>query len=183
MRALISLIVLCTTLSVSTQDFPRVVKTGYAKYDIVFSEAQQNAVNEFQANNKKLTLLIDDDYGANIDGDIEAYMEQGLMQHRYAAWGDFNKDSFGDFMLVYVYADASENSYHPKGYVYNLVIFEGYENESYTPTTIHKERSGIIDGITYDKANNVIIFSNFDVAGGSIEWLDKKYKVTEMIGD
>jgi hypothetical protein len=116
-------------------------------------------------------------------GDIEEYMNAGQMQHRYASWGDFNKDSFQDFMLLFVYSDLTENSYHPRGYVYNLVIFEGNSEGNYDPKLIHKEKNGIIDGITYDKLNNIISFSNFDVAEGLIEWVDKNYKVTEMMGD
>ena len=183
MKIIIILFILSISANIYAQEYPYTVKLSEGKYNLVFSDKQNKAINDFLDANNNLTLLLNDNYVANLDEDIEYYMHSGLMQYRYAAWGDFNKDSFQDFMLFFVYSDKSQNPYHPKGYVYNLVIFEGNSNGSYIPIVIHKERNGIIDGVTYDKINNIIEFSCFGVASGLIERVGEKYKVTEMMGD
>ncbi|HEY5534233.1 MAG TPA: hypothetical protein VIL99_04735 [Ignavibacteria bacterium] len=179
MKIIIILFILSININIFAQEFPYTVKISEGKYNLVFSDKQQKAINDYLNTNNNLTLLLDDNYNE----DIEYYMNSGLMQHRYAAWGDFNKDSFQDFMLLFVYSDISQNPYHPKGYVYNLVIFEGKSDGLYSPIVIHKEKNGIIDGVTYDKVNNIIEFSCFGVAAGLIERVGEKYKVTEMMGD
>jgi|GEM_PF-3240054 hypothetical protein len=182
MKYLILLFIFFINLNCFSQDYPSSIKISNGKYNLVFSELQNNAINDFLKSNSNLTLLLDDDY-TNLDEDIESYMNSGLMQYRYAAWGDFNKDSFQDFMLVFVFSDKSQNPYHPKGYIYNLVIFEGNSNGLFNPIIVHLQKNGIIDGITYNKVENQIFFSNFGVADGLIELAGNKYKVTEMLGD
>lgn len=183
MKIIIILFIFSLSTNIYAQEFPYTVKISEGQYNLVFSDKQQKTINDFLNTNNNLTLLLDDYYNAYINEEIENYMNSGLMQYRYAAWGDFNKDSFQDFMLLFVYSDISQNSYHPKGYIYNLVIFEGKSDGWYSSIVIHKEKNGIIDGVTYDKVNNIIEFSCFGVAAGFIERTGEKYKVTEMMGD
>lgn len=183
MKIFIVLFLLSASITVFSQEYPHVNKVNTGKYDLVFSENQNKAINDFLSENNMLTLLLDDDYDPNIYAEIEDYMNSGIMQHRYATWGDFNKDSFQDFLLLFVFPDKSQNTFHPKGYVYTLVIFEGKSKDLYNTVIVHKQVEGIIDGVTYDKTNNIIFFSSFGVADGLVEWTGKKYKVTEMKGD
>lgn len=166
-----------------SQDLPYVRKITYGKYELILTEIQQNAVNEFLLENSELTLLLDDDYEVNLDEDIEYSMNSGDMQFRYAAWGDFNKDLYDDLLLIFIKKNKSENSYHPKGYVYNFIIFEGKGNKIILPRKVYIEKSGIIDGILYHKEINTIEFTSFGVASGYIEWDGTGYKVTELVGD
>ena len=53
----------------------------------------------------------------------------------------------------------------------------------FNPIIVHLQKNGIIDGITYNKVENQIFFSNLGVADGIIELEGNKYKVTEMLGD
>jgi len=166
-----------------SQESPYVRKIANGKYKLILTEFKQNAVNEFLLENLDLTLLLDDDYEANLDEDIEYYMSTGDMQFRYAAWGDFNEDFYEDIMLIFVEKNKLENPYHPEGYVYNFVIFEGKEDNTTSPRKVHSEKNGIIDGILYYKKINTIEFASFGVASGYIKWDGKGYKVIEMIGD
>ena len=164
-------------------NLPQVEKIGYGEYKLILSEKQQSAVDDYLKENPQMRLMLTDEANGNIKGDIEYYMDEGTMQHQYAAWGDFNKDSYTDLLLIFNNISKKENEFHPKGYAYYFIVYECDLNDQYKPRLVHVHRDGIIDGVLYHRDFNAIEFSCFGVASGSIEWDGTDYIIEEAIGD
>ena len=164
-------------------ELPKVEKTGSGEYKLILSVKQQSAVDDYLKENPQMRLMLTDEPSIYLKEDIEYYMNEGSMQYQYAAWGDFNEDSYTDLLLIFNNIMKNENEFHPKGYAYYFIIFEGGLNDIYIPHLVHIQRGGIIDGVLYHRDFNVIEFACFGVAAGGIEWDGTDYKIEEAIGD
>ena len=180
---LLLLLVLTINVKLYADDLPKVEKLSYGEYKLILSEKQQSAVEDYLKENPQMRLMLTDEATINLKDDIEYYMNEGTMQYQYAAWGDFNIDTYTDLLLIFINEELKDNEYHPKGYSHHFVIFENDYEDNYHPRLVHINRNGVIDGILYHKDINLIEFAGFEVAAGGIEWTGTDYIIDELMGD